>query len=429
MIVYLTSFAIFLVVGIPVAISLGLASLTYMVITGKLVLLLAFPQKMIGGIDNFVLLTIPFFILAGHLMNSAELTRYIVRFAQMIVGQVKGGLAAVNVLASLMFSGVSGAATAEASAMGSVMIPAMKRDGYDPAYAAALTAVGSLLGPLVPPSLALILYGVLTGTSIGDLFLAGIIPALILAGLLVGYVLAKARVEDHPLPQPIERNERAGLIVRALPALFLPVIIVGGIKSGIFTPTEAAAVAATYALLIGIVVYRTLNIARIIRSLYEAATMSAGVMLVVAMASVTSFLMSIENIPGQVASTLLGITDSPFLLLLLLNVILLVLGLFLEPLAALVLAMPILNQVFPMLDIDPVQFGVMVVLNLMIGMVTPPVGLCLFIVSTIGRVPLERVSRVALPMIGICLVVLMLVAFVPWLTLALPGLAGGGSVQ
>lgn len=429
MIVYLTSFAIFLVVGIPVAISLGLASLTYMVITGKLVLLLAFPQKMIGGIDNFVLLTIPFFILAGHLMNSAELTRYIVRFAQMIVGQVKGGLAAVNVLASLMFSGVSGAATAEASAMGSVMIPAMKRDGYDPAYAAALTAVGSLLGPLVPPSLALILYGVLTGTSIGDLFLAGIIPALILAGLLVGYVLAKARVEDHPLPQPIERSERAGLIVKALPALFLPVIIVGGIKSGIFTPTEAAAVAATYALLIGIVVYRTLNIARIIRSLYEAATMSAGVMLVVAMASVTSFLMSIENIPGQVASTLLGITDSPFLLLLLLNVILLVLGLFLEPLAALVLAMPILNQVFPMLDIDPVQFGVMVVLNLMIGMVTPPVGLCLFIVSTIGRVPLERVSRVALPMIGICLVVLMLVAFVPWLTLALPGLAGGGSVQ
>jgi tripartite ATP-independent transporter DctM subunit len=428
-IVYLTSFAIFLVVGIPVAISLGLASLTYMVITGKLVLLLAFPQKMIGGIDNFVLLTIPFFILAGHLMNSAELTRYIVRFAQMIVGQVKGGLAAVNVLASLMFSGVSGAATAEASALGSVMIPAMKRDGYDPAYAAALTAVGSLLGPLVPPSLALILYGVLTGTSIGDLFLAGIIPALILAGLLVGYVLAKARVEDHPLPQPIERNERAGLIVKALPALFLPVIIVGGIKSGIFTPTEAAAVAATYALLIGIVVYRTLNIARIIRSLYEAATMSAGVMLVVAMASVTSFLMSIENIPGQVASTLLGITDSPFLLLLLLNVILLVLGLFLEPLAALVLAMPILNQVFPMLDIDPVQFGVMVVLNLMIGMVTPPVGLCLFIVSTIGRVPLERVSRVALPMIGICLVVLMLVAFVPWLTLALPGLAGGGSVQ
>lgn len=429
MIIYLASFIAFLVIGVPVAISLGLASLTYMIITGKLMLLLAFPQKMIGGIDNFVLLTIPFFILAGHLMNSAELTRYIVRFAQMIVGQVKGGLAAVNVLASLMFSGVSGAATAEASALGSVMIPAMKRDGYDPAYAAALTAVGSLLGPLVPPSLALILYGVLTGTSIGDLFLAGIIPAMILCALLIGYALAKARIEDHPLPLPVEKAERAGLVLKALPALFLPVIIVGGIKSGIFTPTEAAAVAATYALLVGVLVYRTLNISRIIRSFYEAATMSAGVMLVVAMASVTSFLMSIENIPGQVASSLLGITDSPFLLLLLLNLILLLLGLFLEPLAALVLAMPILNQVFPMLDIHPVQFGVMVVLNLMIGMVTPPVGLCLFIVSTIGRVSLERVSCVAMPMIGICLVVLMLVAYVPWLTLALPGVAHGGSAQ
>jgi C4-dicarboxylate transporter DctM subunit len=428
-IIYLASFVVFLVIGVPVAISLGLASLTYMVVTGKLVLLLAFPQKMIGGIDNFVLLTIPFFILAGHLMNSAELTRYIVRFAQMIVGQVKGGLAAVNVLASLMFSGVSGAATAEASALGSVMIPAMKRDGYDPAYAAALTAVGSLLGPLVPPSLALILYGVLTGTSIGDLFLAGIIPALILCALLIGYALAKARIEDHPLPLPVEKTERAGLVLKALPALFLPVIIVGGIKSGIFTPTEAAAVAATYALLVGVLVYRTLNISRIIRSFYEAATMSAGVMLVVAMASVTSFLMSIENIPGQVASSLLGITDSPFLLLLLLNLILLLLGLFLEPLAALVLAMPILNQVFPMLDIHPVQFGVMVVLNLMIGMVTPPVGLCLFIVSTIGRVSLERISRVAMPMICICLIVLMLVAYVPWLTLALPGVAHGGSGQ
>lgn len=422
MITYLVSFILFLVIGVPVAISLGLASLTYMLLSGKLMLLLAFPQKMIGGIDNFVLLTIPFFILAGSLMNSAELTRHIVRFAQMIVGQVKGGLAAVNVLASLMFSGVSGAATAEASALGSVMIPAMKRDGYDPAYAAALTAVGSLLGPLVPPSLALILYGVLTSTSIGDLFLAGIIPALLLCGLLIGYALIKARIEDHPLSPVIETRERASLAFKALPALLLPVIIVGGIRSGVFTPTEAAAVAATYALLIGAFVYRTLSLKKIIQSFYEATTMSAWVMLVVAMASVTSFLMSIENIPAQVAAVLLGMTESPFLLLLLLNLILLLLGLFLEPLAALVLSMPILNQVFPMLDIDPVQFGVMVVLNLMIGMVTPPVGLCLFIVSTIGRVSLERVSWVALPLIVICLLVLMLVAYVPWLTLALPGM-------
>ncbi len=426
MILYLISFCVFLLLGIPVALSLGLASLSYLLATDNLMLLLAFPQKMISGVDNFVLLTIPFFILAGNLMNSAQLTQYIVKFAQVIVGQIRGGLAAVNLIASLMFSGVSGAATAEASALGSVMIPAMKRDGYRVEYSAALTAVGSLLGPLVPPSLALILYGVLTSTSIGDLFLAGIVPAFLLCALLITYALYKARREDHPLSPVIPANERRGLIGKAVPALLMPFIIVGGIKSGIFTPTEAAAVAATYALAIGLFLYKTLNFQRIRQSFYEAATMSAGVMLVVSMASITSFLMSIENIPTQIADALLSVTQSPFFLLLLLNVILLILGLFLEPLAALVLAMPILNQVFPMLEVDPVQFGVMVVLNLMIGMVTPPVGLCLFIVSTIGRVSLEKVSRAALPMIAICLLVLMLVAFVPSLTLTLPSLIGAG---
>lgn len=427
MILYLICFCAFLLLGIPVALSLGLASLAYLFATDNLMLLLAFPQKMISGIDNFVLLTIPFFILAGNLMNSAQLTQYIVKFAQVIVGQIKGGLAAVNLVASLMFSGVSGAATAEASALGSVMIPAMKRDGYRVEYSAAVTAVGSLLGPLIPPSLALILYGVLTGTSIGDLFMAGIVPAFVLCGLLITYVLYKARRENHPLSPVIPASERRGLIGKALPALLMPFIIVGGIKSGVFTPTEAAAVAATYALVIGLFLYRTLNFQRIRQSFYEAATMSAGVMLVVSMASITSFLMSIENIPVQIADALLSITQSPFFLLLLLNVILLILGLFLEPLAALVLAMPILNQVFPILEIDPVQFGVMVVLNLMIGMVTPPVGLCLFIVSTIGRVSLEKVSWAALPMIAICLLVLMLVVFVPGLTLTLPGLIGAGN--
>lgn len=427
MTLYLICFCIFLLLGIPVALCLGLASLSYLIFTGKLMLMLAFPQKMIAGIDNFVLLTIPFFILAGNLMNSAQLTQYIVRFAQVIVGQIKGGLAAVNLVASLMFSGVSGAATAEASALGSVMIPAMKRDGYRVEYAAALTAVGSLLGPLVPPSLALILYGVLTGTSIGDLFMAGIVPAFLLCSLLIAYALYKARVEDHPLPPVIPADERRGLFWKAVPALMLPFIIVGGIKSGVFTPTEAAAVAATYALVIGLFLYRTLDFQRIRKSFYESATMSAGVMLVVAMASMTSFLMSIENIPAQIAEGLLSVTQSPILLLLLLNIILLILGLFLEPLAALVLAMPIINQVFPMLDVDPVQFGVMVVLNLMIGMVTPPVGLCLFIVSTIGRVPLEKVSRAALPLIAICVFVLLLVAFVPQLTLSLPAVFGGSN--
>ena len=425
MILYLCAFVVCLAIGIPVAFSLGLASVVYLFVNDQWQLMIGFPQKMISGIDNFVLLTIPFFILAGNLMHSADLTRQIVRFAQLLVGRVRGGLAVVNVVASMMFSGVSGAATAEASAIGAVMIPAMRKDGYNPAYAAALTAAGSILGPLVPPSLALILYGVLTGTSISDLFLAGIVPAFVLCGLLIVYALWKARREDHPLPEAIPRGERAGLAIKAIPALMLPVIIVGGIRSGVFTPTEAAAVAALYALAIGVLLYRTLGRRQIAQAFYETATMTAGVMLIVAMASMTAFILGIENIPRHIAEALRGVSDSPWVLILLLNLVLLVLGLFLEPLAALVLAMPILNEIFPLLGLDSVQFGVMVVLNLMIGMITPPVGLCLFIVSAIGKQPLERVALAILPMIAICLVVLLIVAFVPALTLTLPAILGG----
>ncbi len=271
----------------------------------------------------------------------------------------------------------------------------------------------------------MILYGVLTGTSIADLFLAGIVPAFVLCGCLIAYVLRKATIEDHPLPEAVMPDERLGLTIKALPALFLPVIIVGGIKGGVFTPTEAAAVAAVYALLVGTLLYRSLGLKQIADAFYDTATLTAGVMLIVAMATMTSFILGIENIPQAVAAQMVAISDEPWILILLLNLVLLVLGLFLEPLAALVLAMPILNAISPMLGLDPVQFGIMVVLNLMIGMITPPVGLCLFIVSAIGNTPLEAVSKAVLPMIGICLVVLMLVAFVPALSLTLPSLFAG----
>jgi len=420
--VYLIGFGVFLAIGIPVALSLGLASLLYLLVSGNLNLMLAFPQRMIAGIDQFVLLTIPFFILAGNLMNAANLTQQIVRFAQLVVGRVRGGLAAVNVVAAMMFSGVSGAATAEAAALGGVMIPAMVRDGYTARYAAALTAAGALLGPLVPPSLALIIYGVLTGTSIGDLFVAGIGPAMVLCGALIAYALWRARREQHPLPPPLPRSERRSAVMGAIPALMLPVIIVGGIRGGIFTPTEAAAVAAAYALIVGVVLYRTLTLHRIWQCFYETASMSAGIMLIVSMASMTSFILSFENIPQTLARAILGITSDPTLLLLLLNVLLLVMGFFLEPLAALILAMPVLSELIPASGLDPIQFGVMVVLNLMIGMITPPVGLCLFIVGSIGRVPLDQVSLAAIPFIIICVGVLMLVTFVPAVSLFLPQL-------
>lgn len=419
---YLLGFAAFLIIGVPVALALGLASLVYLYVTGNTHLLVAFPQRMVAGIDQFVLLTIPFFLLAGNFMNVGGITEEIVRLAQTLVGRIKGGLAAVTVVASMLFSGVSGAATAEASALGSVLIPAMKRDGYDPRYAAALVAASSILGPLVPPSLALILYGVLSGTSIGDLFMGGIVPALLLCLALITYVLIKARREDHPLPPPVNESDRRRGVWRGAPALLLPVIIVGGIKSGAFTPTEAAAIAALYALLIAAFLYRSMTMKGFAQALFETATLSAGILLIVAMASMTAFVLGFENVPRRLANMLLSVTEEPALILLMMNAFLLLLGLFLEPLAALILVMPVLVEVVDATGVDPVQFGVMVVLNLMIGMITPPVGLCLFIVSAIGRTPVEGVSRAAWPMILIAVAVLLLVAFVPPLSLFLPGL-------
>lgn len=422
MVLYLAIFFVALIIGMPVALGLGMASLVYLLIEGHGHLLVAFPQRMIAGIDSFLLLTIPFFILAGNLMNAANLTGHIVRAAQFLVGRIKGGLAIVNVLANVMLSGPSGAATSEAAAVGGIMIPPMKRDGYDPAYAAALTATGSLLGPLIPPSLPLILFGVLTGTSIGDLFLAGIVPGIILGALLLVYALWKGQRENHPVAPPVPKEERWSILHAAIPAVLMPVFIVVGIRTGLFTPTEAAGVACIYALFTGVFVYRSLPWAKLKKCFYDTATMSSGVMLVVAMASMTGFVLGIESLPQKIAASILGMTQDPVVLVILLNIVLIVLGLFLEPLAAMVLIMPVLNALAPTIGMDPVQMGVMVVMNLMIGMITPPVGLVLFIVSSIARSPLQAVTRASIPMLGLCFIVLFLVAAVPGISLWIPGL-------
>lgn len=422
MVLYLAIFFVALIIGMPVALGLGMASLVYLLIEGHGHLLVAFPQRMIAGIDSFLLLTIPFFILAGNLMNAANLTGHIVRAVQFLVGRIKGGLAIVNVLANVMLSGPSGAATSEAAAVGGIMIPPMKRDGYDPAYAAALTATGSLLGPLIPPSLPLILFGVLTGTSIGDLFLAGIVPGIILGALLLVYALWKGQRENHPVAPPVPKEERWSILHAAIPAVLMPVFIVVGIRTGLFTPTEAAGVACIYALFTGVFVYRSLPWSKLRKCFYDTATMSSGVMLVVAMASMTGFVLGIESLPQKIAASILGMTQDPVVLVILLNIVLLVLGLFLEPLAAMVLIMPVLNALAPTIGMDSVQMGVMVVMNLMIGMITPPVGLVLFIVSSIARSPLQAVTRASLPMLGLCFIVLFLVAAVPGISLWIPGL-------
>lgn len=412
-------FAGLLASGIPIALTLGMAGTAYLYLSGNGMMVLMLPQRMMAGIDQFVLLTIPLFLLAGALMNVGGVTDRIVHFARAMVGHRRGGMSSVSILSSGFFAGISGSATAEASALGSILIPTMSKQGMPAAYAAALIAVSSVMGPIIPPSITMIIYGVLSGTSIGQLFLAGIVPGIAIAGGLLAYATWRAKRDGFPMTERVNGKERWKATVRTLPALLLPAIILVGIKAGIFTPTEAAAVAVAYALVIGFI-YRDLTLSRVWNAMIATTLVSASILFITSMASVVSFVFTLEQVPQHIAELVLSITENPWLILLLLNLLLLVLGMFLEPISILILTMPILLKFQAMIDMDPVQFGTVVVLNVVIGMATPPVGILLFIASAISGEPVTRVIREALPLVGICIAVLALIALIPALSLALP---------
>ncbi|MGO4854035.1 TRAP transporter large permease [Phaeovulum sp. W22_SRMD_FR3] len=412
-------FAGFLASGVPIALGLGIAGTAYLYLSGNGMMALMLPQRMIAGIDQFVLLTIPLFLLAGALMNVGGVTERIVSFARAMVGHRRGGMSSVSILSSGFFAGISGSATAEASALGAILIPAMARQGMPPAYAAALIAVSSVMGPIIPPSITMIIYGVLSGASIGQLFLAGIVPGIGIATGLLFYASWRARRDGFPVTAKMTLHERLSATRRTLPALILPLIILIGIKAGIFTPTEAAAVAVGYALIIGFI-YRDLTIARVWESLIATALVSTSILFITSMASIVSFVFTLEQVPTLIANAMLAVTDNPWMILLLLNIFLLILGMFLEPISILILTMPILMKFQALIGMDPVQFGTVVVLNVVIGMATPPVGILLFITSAISGVPVLKVIREALPLIGICLLVLALIALIPQLSLFIP---------
>jgi C4-dicarboxylate transporter DctM subunit len=331
----------------------------------------------------------------------------------------------VNVIASMFFGGVSGAAAADTSALGTIMIPAMSKSGYPKAYAAGLTAISSVIGSIIPPSIIMVIYGVLTSTSIAKLFVAGIVPGLLLGLGLLAYAYWVARRHDYPVMERVPMRARGRAFIAALPVLVLPMIIIGGILSGVFTATESAAVAVIYALFVGGVVYREFTLKTLWRPFCATAIMTAGIMFIVTMASIVQFIFSFERIPEQVTGLILSITDSPILLILLINLFLLILGTFLEPIAAMIISLPVLFEIAAVVNLDPVHFGMIVVLNLAIGLATPPVGICLFIACAIGRVSIEEISRAILPMLFVVLGVLMIVSFVPQVSLFLPNLALG----
>lgn len=416
---FLGIFALLLAGGLPIALALGVGGMVHLYLSGNGALILAFPQRMIAGVDIFVLLTIPLFLLAGALMNVGGITDRIIDFARAMVGHRRGGLSSVTVLSSMFFAGISGSATAEASAIGTLLIPAMSRQGIPASYAAGLVGVSAIIGPIIPPSIPIIVFGVLSGVSIGQLFIAGVAPGLLLTlGFLI-YAAWHAKRHGFPMTPKVRWAERRQALKRTLPALMLPVIIIVGIKAGIFTATESAAVAVVYALIIGFL-YRDLTVAQVWEALAATTIITSSLLFIVAMASVVAFVFTLEQIPSQVARYMLTLTDNPYAIMAMLNLALLVLGMFLEPITIMILTMPILLQIMNVIGMDPVQFGMMVVLNVVIGMATPPVGICLFIVCAIARSSLVEVSRTAMPLIAIAVVVLALVALVPPITLFLP---------
>ncbi|WP_407493012.1 TRAP transporter large permease [Pseudooceanicola sp. MF1-13] len=412
-------FAGFLASGIPIALALGIGGTAYLLLSGNGMMMLMLPQRMIAGIDQFVLLTIPLFLLAGALMNVGGVTERIVTFARAMVGHRRGGMSSVSILSSGFFAGISGSATAEASALGAILIPSMSKQGMPPAYASALIAVSSVMGPIIPPSITMIIYGVLSGASIGQLFLAGVVPGIGIATGLLLYASWRAKRDGFPVTPKMGARDRLAATKRTLPALILPLIILVGIKGGIFTPTEAAAVAVGYALIIGFI-YRDLTMTRVWEALIATALVSSSILFITSMASIVSFVFTLEQVPQLIADLMLSITENPWLILLLLNIFLLILGMFLEPISILILTMPILLKFQALIGMDPVQFGTVVVLNVVVGMATPPVGILLFIASAISGEPVTRVIREALPLIGICLIVLALIALIPQLTLFIP---------
>ena len=411
-------FAAGILLRFPIAFSLGLSCLVYLLLTGTPLIVL--PMKMYSGIDVFVLLSIPGFILAGNLMNSGGLTEQIIAFCNHLVGHIRGGLALANIAASMLFAGISGTAISDTASIGSVMIPAMKKEGYDADFACAVTASSSTVGPIIPPSVSMIIAATLTGLSVGKLFLAGAVPGFLLGVSLLGYTYYVSRKRGYPKHPRSSLRQVARGFRDTFWALLLTVLILYGIIGGFFTPTEASVVAVVYALVVGLFVYRRLTWRRALVVVLDSMRTSAALMVLIGFANLFGYLLITERMPQVVSAQILALTDNPYLVLLLVNLLLILVGTFMETIAALLILFPILLKVALAVGIDPIHFSVVALLNLMIGLTTPPLGVCLFVAAGIGKVSIGAVSRAGLPFLLVSLLVLALVTLFPALSLWLP---------
>ncbi|HBV68614.1 MAG TPA: C4-dicarboxylate ABC transporter permease [Clostridiales bacterium] len=411
---------VFSAIGIPIAYSLGISSLVTILHEG--LPLMVIPQKLLGGMDSFPLLAIPFFMLSGDLMNGGGLNKRIIRVANAFLGNLPGSLPIITIVASAFFAAISGSAVATVAAIGGIMIPAMIKQGYEDHYAAGVASSASIVGPIIPPSITLIVYGASLQLSISELFLASAVPGILLSMSFIVIAVYQAKKHNYPKEGKTTMEEKIDAVKDGFWALMMPVVILGGIFSGLFTPTEAAVVSVVYAFIIGLFVYKGFTLKDVPKLLGEAAVSTATNMFILATSKILAWVITVINLPVMVADAILGLTDSAFLVMLLINIILLIVGCLMEANAAIIILIPILVPIVTKLGVSPVTFGVIMTVNLCLGLLTPPVGICLLLGSQLAESKFEKAVISMLPFFAIGLVILMLTTYVPALTLWLPGL-------
>ncbi|MDQ0253299.1 tripartite ATP-independent transporter DctM subunit [Evansella vedderi] len=424
MLIALLIFILLLLLKVPIAFVLGITSIIYIVFFGNIGLLATAPQRLYSGIESYGLLAIPLFMLAGELMNSGGITRRLITFSKAVIGHYRGGLAYVNVVANMFLASIIGSATAQIAMMSRVMVPSMEKEGYDRAFSASTTASAALLGPIIPPSMLFIIYSVTASQSIGTMFLAGIIPGVLLMLGFVGLIAFIGYKQNLPVSKKESFKNVMISFFQVLPALLVPAIIIIGILGGIFTPTESAAIACFIALVVG-AIYRELKFKDIPNILVNTTLSTATVTLLIAMANLFGWVLTFEQIPQALAQWMTSLTESPIIFLLLITIFLLIVGTVMDGIAALIILVPIFMPLLPLYGIDPIHFGVIICINLTIGLLTPPVGAGLFIASSIGDVKFEKLSKAILPFLVVSIIVLLLLTFIPDLVLWIPSLVNG----
>jgi TRAP-type transport system large permease protein len=414
---------ILLLIGLPVAIALGVISLSWILLEGRSLLMVA--SKMYAQMNQFTLLAIPFFILAGEIMNYSGITNRLVKFVNIIIGRVRGGLAQVNIYTSMLFAGITGAAISDVAALGAIFIPAMEEQGYTREYSAMITAASSIVGPIIPPSIIIVLYGAVTRVSIGAMFAGAIIPGVIVSvamSIMVGITGKKKN-----LPKIEEKFTFKELITSfkdSFLALMMPVIILGGILSGVFTPTEAAAVALLYALIVSVFIFRSITWDKFILAMKNSVRVSAALLFIMGVSGILGWIISRINLPGELTTYMLSLSSNPNVICLIVVALLLFVGTWLDNGAACILMAPILAPIMENIGFHPVHFGIIMIVTLNVGLITPPLGVCLFAAVEVGKVPFESIVQEIWPYIILDVIVVLLLVYIPELTLFFPRLFG-----